>query len=354
MAFGQSLSEIQQAIKIKEARWISGETSLTRLSPEEQQKRVSLILPVLTGKKPLRSLEAAPVFELPTGLDWRNNGGNYVTPIRDQGLCGSCWAFSTTAALESLTLISSHSPGTDLDLAEQVLVSCGAAGNCTGGRYDLASDFIENTGLPGESCYPYAATDGSCSSACADWQFSTYRISSWQYVATTRPTVNDIKSALYTYGPLPTSMAVYSDFFGYQRGVYFFVSGGFAGYHGVLIIGYDDTEQCFIVKNSWGTEWGESGFFRIGYSELSHRLGVLDDCLWSGPPGCSHRGKPSPASFSASAGNGSVTVTTGVPAPGPQPATVAGSGLLREPAERAMGPFLFPSVPTLELPRRAR
>jgi C1A family cysteine protease len=216
------------------------------------------------------SLEAqAPLLEVPASLDWRNNGGNYVTPIRDQGGCGSCWAFATTAGLESKTLISNHTPGTNLDLSEQVMVSCGGAGSCGGGSIATASNFIKNTGLPAEGCYPYTGTNGTCSNGCANWQSSAYRISSWQYVATSQATVDGIKNALSKYGPLVTTMAVYQDFFSYRSGVYHYVTGSLAGYHAVLIIGYDDVGQYFVVKNSWGTWWGESGFFKIAYAELN-------------------------------------------------------------------------------------
>ncbi len=96
-------------------------------------------------------------------------------------------------------------------------------------------------------------------------------------MATTSPTAAALKNALLTYGPLVTTMNVYSDFYSYAGGVYSYVSGTLQGGHAIEIIGYDDTEQCFIVKNSWGVDWGESepgsisttGFFRIAYSELN-------------------------------------------------------------------------------------
>src|SRR3989304_1290589 len=117
-----------------------------------------------------------------------------------------------------------------------------------------------------ESCYPYTASDNSCSNACSDWQYNTYKISDWYRV---NPVVDEIKYAIYNYGPLVATMAVYTDFLYYGSGIYTKSWGNFEGYHTAMVVGYDDTEQYFIVKNSWGTDWGESGFFRIAYSEVN-------------------------------------------------------------------------------------
>ncbi len=315
LAFGQEslgLSDLQHSLKMRGARWAAGETSMTRLSPAEQQKRLGLIPSLNTGRETNRSLEAleeAPLFALPASLDWRNNGGNFVTPVRDQGGCGSCWAFASTAGLESSALIANHTPGIDLNLSEQVLVSCGGVGSCGGGP--LVDDFFQSTGLPVESCYPYTATNGTCSNACANWRSNTYKISGYQYVSASE---SSLKTALNNYGPLVTTMAVYSDFFSYSSGVYHYVSGSLAGYHAVLLVGYDDAGQYFIVKNSWGTWWGESGFFRIAYSELRSptSFGGLDTVAYLSGPACLYSvSQPVPSSFSGSGGSGSVSVTTG-------------------------------------------
>ena len=312
LAFGQEslgLSDLQHSLKMRGARWVAGENSMTRLSPAEQQKRLGLIPSFNTGREPNRAMEAldAPLLDLPASLDWRNNGGNFVTPVRDQGGCGSCWAFASTAGLESSALIANHTPGIDLNLSEQVLVSCGGEGSCGGGP--LIDDFFVSTGLPVESCYPYTATNGSCSSACANWRSNTYKISGYQYVSANE---SSLKTALNNYGPLVTTMAVYSDFFSFYSGVYHYVTGGLAGYHGILLVGYNDAEQYFICKNSWGTWWGESGFFRIGYSELRSPtgLGAMATIAYISTPACSVQvGQPSQDSFPASAGNGTVSVT---------------------------------------------
>ena len=265
----EEIDEINNAIKAKGAQWIAGETSIHKLSKEERKMRLGLI----KSNAPRSDAAAAPdmlssaLTTPPTIYDWRDVG--YVTPVRDQGNCGSCWAFATTAALESNLMSTGMLIGA-ADRAEQILVSCSGAGSCSGGYIDDASDYIRNTGLPPESYYPYTATNGNCRNAMSGWKNYTSFISSWHYVGgTTSPTVEQIKDELVTYGPLVTTMDVYTDFFSYQSGIYKYATGHLEGGHAVLIVGYDDVGQYFIVKNSWGGAWGESGYFRIAYSELS-------------------------------------------------------------------------------------
>lgn len=272
--WGYELSDIQASIEASGARWIAGETSMSRLEQDEMSMFLGALKPAITGTEDYYTPRSDRILVLPARFDWRNVGGdNFVTPVRNQANCGSCWAFATTAGLEAVTLIAQKTPGVNLNLAEEMLVRCSGAGSCAHGGYPgAASDFMRDSGLPVESCYPYTATDGSCSPACPDWQANSYRIQRWMYVATWSPTVDLIKNALYDYGPLPTTMDVYEDFRYYTGGIYSHVYGGLAGGHAVLIVGYDDEEQYFIVKNSWGTGWGESGYFRIDYSQLSNEV----------------------------------------------------------------------------------
>ncbi|NBX92431.1 MAG: hypothetical protein EBQ85_04275, partial [Proteobacteria bacterium] len=196
-------------------------------------------------------------------LDWRNkNGLNYVTAVKDQGSCGSCWAFSSTAALESQILISQ---GGSIDLSEQVLMSCSNAGTCEGGYPDKAAYYFTTTGLPLDSSYPYTATNGSCDRANSGWQNNTYKITGKNYVSATIPA---LENALNTFGPFPVNFLVPEDFFHYSSGVYEFTSGAIEGAHSVLLVGYDHNQQYFIAKNSWGTNWGERGYFRVAYSQI--------------------------------------------------------------------------------------
>ena len=271
-SFAVELSVVEQAIHATGAGWVAGETSVSKLSAEQMKRRLGVIFPAVTGSEQLLAAYESAAAGIPTHLDWRDNGGNFVTPVRNQGNCGSCWAFATAAALESSVLRASGMPGFDLNLSEQVMLSCSGAGDCEmGGYVNYASDYIRTTGLPIESYYRYLATDGNCSNACSSWRASPpYKITSWSYVATTSPTVTGLKNALYSYGPLVTTFQVYEDFTRYTSGVYSYTSGSYLGGHAVLLVGYDDPGQYFIVKNSWDSDWGEQGYFRIAYSQLSN------------------------------------------------------------------------------------
>jgi uncharacterized repeat protein (TIGR02543 family) len=269
-AYASEVDDINAAIQAQGALWTAAQTTISVLPPAQQEIRLGL----LTAPPPLgqtRPMLKSPLLSapLPVSLDWRNNNGNYVTGVRDQGDCGSCWAFASTATLESATLIKNKTPNTDLDLSEQVAVSCSGEGSCSGGY--LIDDFFVTTGLPLESCYPYTGGNGSCSNACANWQNDAYKISNYTWVVPygAQQSADALKNALVNYGPIAVTMAVYSDFYYYSTGVYSHVTGYLSGYHAILLVGYDDTNGCFIVKNSWGTGWGESGFFRIAYSEMN-------------------------------------------------------------------------------------
>lgn len=270
LATSDELRQIKDKIKEKKAKWTAGETEISKLSPEERKKRVAKELKTTF---PDAKEITPPIVSLAPTLDWRNNNGNFITPVKNQGGCGSCWAFATTANTESAVLLKNNTPYSQnpVDLSEQVMVSCSGAGSCSGGYMDPS--YVVNTGLPAESCYPYTATNGNCSSACANWQASASKISDYKVINTSD--VNTVKNAIATYGPLTAGMDVYSDFFSYLSGVYSYVTGTYQGGHAIQLVGYDDSTQSFILKNSWGTGWGEAGFFKVAYSQLTSSPRIL-------------------------------------------------------------------------------
>ncbi|MBP1599829.1 MAG: putative cysteine peptidase [Acidobacteria bacterium] len=189
-----------------------------------------------------------------------------------------------------------------MDLSEQVLVSCSGSGSCSGGSSASASNYVRDVGLPVESCFPYTASNSPCTSACADYRSLTYSIVGLHRASSTTITAEDIKKGLYYYGPVVASMYVYNDFYSYRSGVYSYATGSYVGAHAVLVVGYDDVNQCFIVKNSWGTGWGDAGFFRIAYSEVggNSKFGY-SAIVYEGSPGDGPLPEPPPCAYSLSA-----------------------------------------------------
>jgi C1A family cysteine protease len=284
LCFGLDVAEIRSMVRAKGHRWIAGETSMSKLSDYQRRLRCGHIRPTASVSRQTSSLETSFLetsATVATGtLDWRSmDGQNFVTPVRDQGNCGSCWALATVGALESYILIRDNKPGVDENRAEEILLSCSGVGSCDGGYIGGASEYIHATGLPPESYFFYTATssDDSCSRAEAGWQTSTDKVGRWSWVTISSVSIGAIKNALVN-GPLVTTMDVYDDFFSYQDGIYEYANGSLVGGHAVVIVGYVDDSSVngggyFIVKNSWGTGWGAGGYFNIAYSQTGSPVG---------------------------------------------------------------------------------
>ncbi|PUZ46369.1 hypothetical protein GQ55_7G069900 [Panicum hallii var. hallii] len=198
--------------------------------------------------------------DIPDSVDWRAKGA--VTPIKDQGECGCCWAFSTVASMEGIVKLST---GKLISLSEQELVDCDVNGmdqGCNGGEMDDAFQFIiDNGGLNTESNYPYTASDGTCDSSKASNDAAS--IKGYEDVP-----ANDEASLRKAVANQPVSVAVDggdSHFRFYKGGV---LSGtcGTELDHGIAAVGYgvaSDGTKYWIMKNSWGTSWGEGGYIRM-------------------------------------------------------------------------------------------
>ncbi|CAH1391324.1 unnamed protein product [Nezara viridula] len=199
--------------------------------------------------------------EVPESFDWRQEGA--VTPVKDQAHCGSCWAFSTTGALEGQHF---RKTGELVSLSEQNLVDCSSMyGNngCQGGLMVDAFKYIaENGGIDTEDSYPYEGRDGMC-------RFRKSAVGAVDSGAIELPGDDEeaLKSAIATIGPVSVAIDAGQDSFRfYKSGVYEDSNCSPAGLdHGVLAVGYgsEDGQDFWLVKNSWNTGWGEEGYIRI-------------------------------------------------------------------------------------------
>ena len=191
-----------------------------------------------------------------------------VTPIRDQRSCGSCWDFGTIGAYEGSYAIRNN---VRIDASEQYILSCckltvSNCGTCSGGWPHLAATFLVKKGTATETAVPYTATNASCPSTAR----TPYKAVAWSFVASGGgiPTIAAMKNALCLYGPLSVCVCVTSAFQAYRSGVFNEHSTGSIN-HCVTLIGWDDTKNAWLIKNSWGTNWGLSGFMWIDYTSNS-------------------------------------------------------------------------------------
>ncbi len=282
------LKQIQQAIEQNRANWEAGETAISGKTDAEFKKLTGAFIPEANSLNSTPKKFTQSATSLPAKFDWRDFNGNWITPIKDQANCGSCWAFAPLAAIESIVRISQQHADSAIDLSEQFLISF-SDGDCQGYYADRALDFILETGIPDEKCFPYQNSDQIPPSAvCPDWDQRLVRISNWSFLTTHATNDTLIKLALLE-NPVITYMTIYADLKVYQRGVYKHIYGNRIGGHDVVMVGWDDNPPeggsgCWIVKNSWGTNWGETGFFRIQYGDCQIGTFSIDvDMLKSEP-----------------------------------------------------------------------
>src|SRR5215210_7786489 len=288
MANELSIEGLQQKIEDEGAPWEAGATSMTQLPREERERRLGFTPP--PGEPSIEEVHAAleqgitiedepaATVGAPAPFDLRSVGGkSYVTPIKDQKSCGSCVAFGAIAAVESTAAYERRDPSVILDLSEAHLFYCWGKAegrNCSNGWWpENALIAFRDKGVTYEDYFPYTPGDQSCG-VNADWPNRNAKITTLQKLASPAA----IKDWVSTHGAVAACLVVYQDFFAYRSGVYKHVSGSEAGGHCVAIIGYDDAAGCWICKNSWGTGWGENGYFKIAYGQCAIET-------WAGPWG---------------------------------------------------------------------
>lgn len=267
MLYSQAIEEINKHnAEYDEGKWsfYQGVNEHIDWTQEEYDRRngfkpVELDIPV-----------RVPEATTPDSRDWRADGA--VGPIKNQGQCGSCWAFGTVGALEGQQFIKN---GVLADCGEQQLVSCDSTySGCNGGG--PAFDYIQKNGENGidtTASYPYTARDDSCDdSKTHDGQGVCAVITGSSSAAAGEP---QLKEAVGNVGPITIGINASPSSFGrYSGGIYDDPACNSQGNHMVTAVGYDTAGNYWIVKNSWGTSWGESGYVRFIYGKEMCGVGV--------------------------------------------------------------------------------
>lgn len=238
--------------------------------------------PHLTGQS--LPLGVAPIA-LPASFDWRSkDGANYLTPVKDQENCGACYSFASLGDFEAqVRIATSDTPDFSENNAKECVweaVNETGGGSCSGGNAYMTANLFSVKGVVSESCDPYVDADVPCNTTCpVQKTLLGWRVVSDEFI----PDTDVLKQIIYTHGPIYTAMDAntFRGFHGGYDGSYTFNYTSSAGSvnHAVLIVGWSDQlppvygsttpASGWIVKNSWGTSWGDSGYFYITYGSAN-------------------------------------------------------------------------------------
>jgi len=285
----QDIEQLRERAKQEDWTFTVGRTSATYRSVEQLCGAIEPDSPPPDARRgPDR--RTRETRSLPAAFSWRDHGG--CTPIKDQGLCGCCWAFAACGVYESAIRIKLHRT---VDLSEQWLVSCARSNSnhgCDGGYYGEAFRFMRchhpddatkrdpcgDYGAVLETDFPYVASDAPC--GCP--YDHPYCLDSWFLVPDWgEPTVEEIKQAIYDIGPVATSVHAYTPAFMAYTGGVFNACVDLLTDHAIVLVGWDDNQGSngvWILRNSWGTDWGENGYMRIEYgcSRVGEHVATID------------------------------------------------------------------------------
>eukprot|EP01104_Vermistella_antarctica_P012634 TRINITY_DN3700_c0_g1_i1.p1 TRINITY_DN3700_c0_g1~~TRINITY_DN3700_c0_g1_i1.p1 ORF type:complete len:430 (-),score=77.40 TRINITY_DN3700_c0_g1_i1:105-1394(-) len=247
------------------------------ISVEEASRMMGgMTLPARTVPKSLRRntihSSAADRLGLPKAFDSREQWPTCIHPIRNQGVCGSCWAHGSSESASDRMCIATGGK-TNVVLSPQYLNSCDFSDfGCSGGSFDHPWEFIVDRGLPADECVPYLSGNTSdvteaCPSQCTNASYAgNLTMHQAQSCHPVGPDPVAIQLEIMTNGPVTADFLVYNDFILYSSGVYQHINGTILGGHAIKVIGWgvsSDGLPFWTVANSWGTAWGESGFFNI-------------------------------------------------------------------------------------------
>jgi len=247
-----------------------GHNMFSDMTQDEKKKFLGYV-----GPQDLNEEDAFEGMPTADSVDWRTQG--VVNPVKNQGQCGSCWAFSAVSAIESHHAIST---GNLVSLSEQQVVDCDTTCyGCNGGLQSYAFKYAESHNIALESAYTYTAADGTCRDSSVDGQVGVTT-----YHSVLRWNSHSLLAAI-EQGPVSVTVDAEQDGFMYYTGgvVDSSTCSGTSLDHAITAVGYgtENGQQYYIVRNSWGTSWGEEGYIRIATSTLGAGVcGIQQTSVW--------------------------------------------------------------------------
>lgn len=290
-----SILELNNLLKSQNATWLAKENSISQIPDEFRQRMLGAEEPLIRFlDESIAKLQDRIDAAMEPVVDWRNrNGINHVTPPKYQGSSGACVAFGTIGVVECMAHIKKN---IWIDLSEADHIFCSSHGcNMNGWSEEKAFNQLKTRGVCDEASFPFSRAfpdndvkyyfrkNSTLLPVCLINPGRDTRAVRISNFTNFKQNQRAVKEHLAKVGPVTGSMSIYKDFYSYSSGVYQHVTGDYVGHHCIMIVGYSEVEKCWICRNSWGTDWGMGGFFKIAYGNCrideTDKIGVIDVSL---------------------------------------------------------------------------